>query len=706
MSYLSITGKDVFGAMDLSRPALDEVRQCAAEANWEGAEAAWGRYWASREAPQYYVDAETYARGVSAHLPQIRQIVIASAEAAMSESYQHATYKPRRVGNTFQWIDDNPDTAYIGFLYFWFIKNFGRAYALTGHEKFAQTFRDVVCSFWDATPRFPEARSGACDGLTVFWNNGLGSSLRCMFLMDCYWLMRSSASLSPELHGKILRVFLSHARYIHENHMQRYNHSNFQASQAAWMMLAGVMFPEFREAAAWRKTAVARIRERILRNFDEDGAQLEQCPQYHLTGMRDITRALMILDVNDMDDLSRDPELWRRFERVYAYPIRITHPTGHLAVFNSGVYGTEAQVFFPIGFRLFGSDLQAWAVQRHIRPGFVPVAKNLSEYVMFMDGAWTAAVQDARQRPCQPPGQSCEVLPDSGLAVLRSGWDKAARSLVFDFNRDPWGRHRHFGRLSFDLFAYGRALVVNPGSTISYSMPVYRSWCYQTVSHNTVRIGGKSHDAVNAQPAGWGIRPHTTFVSARMHTNGLAYQRTIVQVDGAYYVVLDQLRGGGPDTQLEWLLHSPQPMEAGNRGVTAAEIGQPGLLIRPDSLTLTSSATTLDKGYGAVPVSYREGYRPLDAWREDIPYLRLESAIDPGLGGQTYAVVLAPFPEAPPDVQVLHRPVPGTSRLDVYKLDILSPDHTDTLRVDSRGVEVAVEVSRTDREGRLVWREE
>lgn len=272
MAYVSLSAGDVFDAMDLSRPGLEAVRMRAAAGDWPGAEEAWGRYWASRESPRHVVDDQTYVRGVNAHLPEVRRMVLASAAETMSDAYQHSTYKPERDGRSFQWIDDNPD-----------------------------------------------------------------------------------------------------------------------------------------------------------------GAQLEQCPQYHVAGMRDITRALMVLHANGLDDISRDPELWRRLERIYDYPVRITHPTGHLAVFNSGVYGTEAQVFFPIGARLFHSDLQAWATRRYVRPGFVPVAKNLSESIMVMDGAWAEAVAEARQREVAPPAFTSELLRDSGLAVLRSGWDDLARP------------HRHAG---------------------------------------------------------------------------------------------------------------------------------------------------------------------------------------------------------------------------------------------------------------------
>ena len=146
--------------------------------------------------------------------------------------------------------------------------------------------------------------------------------------------------------------------------------------------------------------------------------------------MRDITRAIMLLEKNGIKDFYADTVLWKKLEKIYDYPIRITHPTGYTSVFNSGVYGTEAQVFFPIGIQLFDSNLQKWAAKRYVKRDFVPVAKGVSEYVMFMDGAWTRALNRVKGKDLSEPSFTSELLKDSGIAVLRSGWDSFANLTI------------------------------------------------------------------------------------------------------------------------------------------------------------------------------------------------------------------------------------------------------------------------------------
>lgn len=706
MKYFSLGDSALFGAMNLDQPGLENVKAAVAKGDSQAASAEWGKYWAARQSPRYYVAPEDYARGINEHLPYISSLVISKADQIWSNDFQFATYHPRRKGRSFQWIDQEPDTAYIGFLYFFWLTDLGRAYALTGDEKYPAMFREIVCSLWDAAPEFSKATCGEYGGFEVLLNSGLGSSLRCIFMMDGYWLMRRSPSFTPELHSKMLRLFLSHARYVFENHMGSYDHSNFQATESAWMATAGVMLPEFRESREWRNIGVKRTQERIILNFDKDGAQIEQCPQYHLTGIRDISRVLMILHANGIKDISGDKELWKKMERIYDYPIRITHSTGHLGLFNSGVYGTEAQVFFPLGVALFDSPLHAWAASRYIKPDFIPVAKGLSEYLMLMDGAWALALDKARKAHPNPPVLTSDLLNDSGLAILRSGWDENAFSLLFDFNLKPWGGHAFNGRLSFDLFAYGVPMVVNPGSPISYSMPVYANWCRQTIGHNTVMINEYPSPRA-AECAAWQWGRKTVFISARiLNYAGFTHQRSIAAVPGEYFFFFDRLTGAKDKVPLAWLLHSPLDIAARNDGAITSANGKPGLLIMADTSTREESEVVFGKGYAAVPVSYHKNYQPLDAWRSDVPYVRINSKTDTKLGGQTYGVLLAPFKSEPPSVELTTQPVPGATRLQVHAVSIRWPDHSDLLTVDYRKEKPAFSIVRKDLQGQTLWAQE
>ncbi|NQT12234.1 MAG: alginate lyase family protein, partial [Planctomycetes bacterium] len=708
-AFFAISDQDLFASMDLERPGLGEVRDAVGPGDYDAAYQAWGRYWASRGKPVWYLEDTTYAQDLEQYLPQAKAIIITKADRIWSADFKHSTYAPKRQGRTFQWADNSTsDTAYIGFHYWFWAGELGRAYLLTGDEKYPAMFRELVCSWWDALPRMAaHAKCGSANGINVVWNSGLGSSIRALVMADGYWLSRRSPAFTTELHRKILRIFLGHARYMYDTHMGRYNHSNFQASQCCWMAAAGILLPEFRDAPKWLDVAVRLTKERIRKNYTEDGFQLELCPQYHFTGMRDITRVVWLLRRNNMGHLLAEGDLLARLERIYDLPIRLAHPTGHGAVMNSGVYGTEWQTFMPIGMQLFDSKLHAWAAKRFIAADFVPVAKNISEYVQFMDGPWVQALRQAREIDLPLPKFVNDLLKQSGIAVLRSGWERDALAMVFDFCRDPYGGHAYPGRLSFDLWAYGKALVVNPGSTLSYSMPEYGQWCHRTRGHNTVLVNNQDQARPHrAELRAWHDGQHVVFVAAATDTYlqsaGVSHERSIISVKNEYFLIFDLLLGGRANTQVAWLMHSPSALQTRDNGAICSGPDGPGLLIVPDTETRKDSQVALGKSYAAVPVSYHDDYTPLDAWRDDIAFLKLTRTIREADAGQTFAVLLMPFAKAVPEIEVSRQASPAEN---TYVLQITQPDYQDELTIDCRSAAPTFEMTRYGPGKSTIWAE-
>jgi hypothetical protein len=712
--YLGLLDQDLLEALDLNAVGLTGHEAASGVNDQDGIWDRWSDHWATRPKPAYYVNPQTYALRVLEQLPELASVLIDRADEVFHPDFAHKTYRPRRAGRTFQWVDQVNDSAYCGFHYMWFIKEFGRAFLLTGDQKYPAMLREIVCSWVDALPElalhasYQGAQANENTGSRLIWNSGLGSSVRCLGMLDGYFLMRQSSEFTPELHRKLLAAFLGHSRYLFDNHMQTYSPSNFQATATCWLVTAGTMLPEFHESGRWLEAAAERLKERICRNFEPDGAQVEQCPQYHLAGMRDILRPLLLLELNGRSEISGDRELWRKLERIFDYPARIAHSTGHLGLFNSGVYGTEWQAFLPLGWRLFGSRLQGWAASRFIADGFVPVAKDVSQYIALMDGDWLAALSASRQQALAPPAQLDQLLDSSGVAVIRSGWDRASHSLVFDCNRKPWGGHAYPARLSFDLFANGVALVTNPGSPMSYSLPEYRGWCHRTLSHNTVLVDGRCQGKPHtAAVEAWSSSERVTFISASTSTYeksaGVSHQRCLVAVRGEYYLIVDWLRGGADGTPLSWLLHSPQQIEPLTDGTVASPAGKPGMRVVPDSLTTEHAALSMGTGHGAVPVEYGDGYRHTDAWRDDVACMSLESSIDGGLGGQAFAVVIVPFASDMPEVTAITDSTRASRSMCAYGVSVRRGKVTDRICVRVAAGRTMCEIARTDADGREAW---
>ena len=106
-------------------------------------------------------------------------------------------------------------------------------------------------------------------------------------------------------------------------------------------------------------------------------------------------------------------------------------------------------------------------------------------------GRLLRAARAGRRLSMPRRGARSADFPDGGYFVQRSGWDRDARLLIFDCGPLGEGGHGHYDLLSFEAFAYGRPLVVDPGRfTYSEEPPNLRRWFRGTAAHNTVTVDG------------------------------------------------------------------------------------------------------------------------------------------------------------------------------------------------------------------------
>ncbi len=149
--------------------------------------------------------------------------------------------------------------------------------------------------------------------------------------------------------------------------------------------------------------------------------------------------------------------------------------------------------------------------------------------------------------------------------VLRSAADapdeapEDRRYLVFDAGHTGEGNHGHLDALSFEAYAYGAPIVVDPGR-YTYAEDGAINWRAAfrgTAAHSTVQIDGR--DQARYEPAGrkWkitGPRAHArvrAFATAEhadyVHGEVVSaeyearHERRIFFVDGRYWLILDTL---------------------------------------------------------------------------------------------------------------------------------------------------------------------
>jgi Heparinase II/III-like protein/Heparinase II/III N-terminus len=156
----------------------------------------------------------------------------------------------------------------------------------------------------------------------------------------------------------------------------------------------------------------------------------------------------------------------------------------------------------------------------------------------------------------------------SGYTIVRSDWGhdpasfRDAQYLVLDSGPLGEGNHGHFDCLSFELAAFGRSLIVDPGR-YTYSETGPDNWRVHfrgTAAHNTVSVDAKQqtryewqgktsrHKVTGPEPDSamcerlHGAHLDLLHASVASHEYDAVHQRCIVFVDRSYWIVSDWLR--------------------------------------------------------------------------------------------------------------------------------------------------------------------
>jgi hypothetical protein len=154
------------------------------------------------------------------------------------------------------------------------------------------------------------------------------------------------------------------------------------------------------------------------------------------------------------------------------------------------------------------------------------------------------------------------AFPESGVFVMRSGWDRETSVLVIDAG--PHGSlragHAHADALSFDLSVGGAPVLVDPGTGTYTAEPEWRERFRATASHNAVTVDGEG-SSVPDGPFSWRTMAHTT-VSEWQSTGAadllvgahdgfqrleapVRYERSVLFARDGYWIVCDRIESAG-----------------------------------------------------------------------------------------------------------------------------------------------------------------
>ncbi|HBH78860.1 MAG TPA: hypothetical protein DDY39_03440, partial [Nitrospira sp.] len=272
----------------------------------------------------------------------------------------------------------------------------------------------------------------------------------------------------------------------------------------------------------------------------------------------------------------------------------------------------------------------------------------------------------------QPPTVRSKGFPDSGYYVLRSGWGDQTeayqdeRYLIFDCGPLGAGNHGHLDLLSFEAYAYGTPLIIDPGRyTYDESGPVnWRVRFRNTAAHNTVLVDGRNQTRYEWKKSRFKIsgpepdRSMVAFVSkpgldylhgiARSYEYPAIHGRKVLFINGEYWVILDLLRAD-ESHRYDLHFHLAPPAQ-----------GEVSLSVSHDTLSVYSPKLVLAQPLvPTVRPSIEEGFVSTSyGKKERAPIVRLTQ----DASSTCFLTVVYPYKNTAPKISVEAPPTSGDLR--------------------------------------------
>ncbi|MEZ5291090.1 MAG: alginate lyase family protein [Vicinamibacterales bacterium] len=434
---------------------------------------------------------------------------------------------------------------------FTFGLDLARAFGATGRPEYARAWVTLVESWIDRSPPGsddPEVVARRIQHWIYAWN---------AFSADARF-----DALDDRQASRIADYIAAETAYVRANLTAERNHRTLELYA---LLIAGLALPEAPGHGELAAFALRELGGNLQADIRADGVHREASTHYHCLALRSYLGAIVNAERSGM---TLPPGYRARALAASVFAMHCHRPDGLIAAFSDADSDGHRDLL-ALASRVFG------------RQDFVWVA--------------TAGAQG------RPPSASTAAFPMAGYYVQRSGWGERNRSfaderfLMFDCGPLGDGGHGHYDLLHVEIAA-GVPLVVDPGRyTYDEAPPNWRRWFKGTAAHNTVVVDGTDQTPYRRRRPKGPVA--TGRLLARWRRDGLhglvgqalspcydaVHTRSIVFVDGEYWVVRDDLRGPTSHTyDLRWHLApeaGPAVLSAAD-GATAIETDAMTLVVR------------------------------------------------------------------------------------------------------------------------------
>ena len=424
---------------------------------------------------------------------------------------------------------------------FLFVYTLVSAYALNGDERFPEAFWTALEDWAHNSPPM----SGP------LWICGQECSLRILAWSFAFYAFLNSQATTQERAALVLSMVAAHAwRTAQSLNYARSQRSNHLISEAVGLWTAGVLYPEVKDAAEWRKLGAGLLREGVLDQITPEGVSHQHSFNYQRMILHLLLWTLRLAEIHGepLDDSIRlRATAGFEFMRPWVDPV-----SGHVPNYGSN----DGSLIFP----LTGCEFEDY------RP-LLQLGAAVLDRPALTPGVW----DEAAVWLCGKPPIATKTHPRL-VATAESGYHRLGDENSWALIRAGRYVRRPFqaDQLHVDLWWRDINIARDAGTYLYNGAPPWNNGFSRTVVHNTVTVDGRDQmrragrflwidwaqaSGRSCSSCGAGYADCFEGEHSGYQRFGVIHRRLVRWLSGAGWVIVDDLLGeGAHELRLHWLV--------------------------------------------------------------------------------------------------------------------------------------------------------
>ena len=337
----------------------------------------------------------------------------------------------------------------------------GKAYMLTGKEKYAKGFVDQATHWIDNNPLENKLKN-------LSWRR-IEAGIRAENWIKTFEYVKHSKHVTPEFLAKFLNSLHEHGTYLNSNFSEFSQTSNWGVLEFQGLYNLSLFLKEFKDAPKWQSDAIANLTTCINLQILPDGTQWEQSPMYH----NEVFHCYMnVVYLARQKNIALPDDILQKTKDMAYANIKWQKPNYHQPLLGDSD-DTDLRGILTFAAYLYKD----------------PVIKSRAYAEADYENYFVIGPEEAKSYASlstENPEFTSVFQQSSGDLYMRTSWEEDATYSSFHLKKLGCG-HGHDNLLHFTIYAQGRDYLVDAGR-YSYVNSPWRELFKSNLSHNTLGV--------------------------------------------------------------------------------------------------------------------------------------------------------------------------------------------------------------------------